>query len=507
VIILPAKTIMIQGTTSDAGKSFFVAAMCRIFSDIGYTVAPFKSQNMSLNSGVTDDGSEIARSQIVQALAARVTPNPHHNPVLLKPKGEDSAQIILMGKPFSDYRYEEYYTKYVPMLIPHVKESLEFLLANNDVVVIEGAGSPAEINLMGGEIANMFVAKLVNSPVILVADIDRGGVFASIYGTIKLLPPEEQDLIIGFVINKFRGDFKILQPGIEQIEKMVGKKSLGVVPYISNLKLPAEDSENLQKTNQSGILDLKIIRLPQISNFTDFESLAWEPSISVTYVDDPSELGTPDAVIIPGTKNTVMDYLWFDETGFSAKIKELHDLGVFIVGICGGYQFLGEQIVDSGVEGGSPSTYPALGLLPVRTEFKEYEKITQKARATVIGLPELNGLNIEGYEIHMGRVWPDADARPFLQVEGEREESRSGIIGTISDDGTVIGTFLHGFWDSDEFRHKFIEFLFARKNQIGLQLKSPEMSYHLSIEQSIQEIAKTVKQNIDLDYICQRMGL
>lgn len=498
---------MVQGTTSNAGKSLVVSALCRIFSDIGYSVAPFKSQNMSLNSGVTEDGCEIARSQIVQAIAARVKPIAHHNPVLLKPKGEEVSQIVLLGKPFADYRYEEYYWKYVPLLIPHVKESLELLRANNDVVVIEGAGSPAEINLMGGEIANMFVAKLTQTPVILVADIDRGGVFAAIFGTIKLLPPEEQDLITGFVINKFRGNLKILQPGIAQMEALVEKKCLGVVPFIPDLRIPAEDSQDLRKSNQSGVLDIKIIRLPQISNFTDFEVLAWEPTLRVTFVDNPSELGTPDAIIIPGTKNSVKDFLWFEKKGFTTMVQALHEQGTFIVGICGGYQFLGEEIIDSGVEGGIAATYSALGMLPIRTEFEEYEKITKQVQATVIGLPEFKGLEVEGYEIHMGRIWPKPHAKPFLQVNPNPNGCQDGTLSTISEDGTVLGTCLHGFWDNDNFRHKFIEYLFAGRRQIGMQEKKQEINYQGAVEHAIQDIAKVVREHVDLEYIMQIMGL
>ncbi len=504
---MPAKMIMVQGTTSDAGKSIIVTALCRIFSDKGYTVAPFKSQNMSLNSGVTEDGREIARSQIVQALAARVKSIAEHNPVLLKPKEKNSCQIMLLGKPFVDYQYEDYYTKHVPELIPHIKKALDFLRNNNDLVIIEGAGSPAEINLMQREIANMFVAKLHETPVILVADIDRGGVFASIYGTIKLLPPEDQKLVRGFIINKFRGNLDILKPGIEQIEALVGKKCLGVVPFMPNLRIPAEDSQNLQRSNSQGVLDIKIVRLPQLSNFTDFEPLAWEPALKVTYVDTPADIGTPDALIIPGTKNTVKDFRWFKEKGFVNRLKELLQNGTLIIGICGGYQFLGEELIDSGVEGGTPATIPALGLLPVRTEFKSYEKITRQVNAEVVGLPDFEGVKVSGYEIHNGRVWPKAHAKEFLRLEESNPSSDQGIISTISDNGSVIGTFLHGFWDNDEFRHKFIEYLFKRKKLTHLLPQITSISYARSIEKAIQEITKVVKEHVDLEYIIKILEL
>ncbi len=504
---MPAKTIMVQGTTSDAGKSIIVTALCRILSDMGYTVAPFKSQNMSLNSGVTEDGREIARSQIVQALAARAKPIAEHNPILLKPKEKNSSQIMLLGKPYLDYQYEEYYTNCVPELIPHVKKTLDFLCQENDIVVIEGAGSPAEINLMDCEIANMFVARLHDTPVILVADIDRGGVFASIYGTEKLLPPEDQKLMKGFIINKFRGNFNVLKPGIEQIEDLTGKKCLGVVPYISTLHIPAEDSQNLQRSNSRGLIDVKIIRLPQLANFTDFEPLAWEPTLKVTYVETLADLGSPDVIIIPGTKNTVKDFLWFEATGFARQIRELHQNGTLIVGICGGYQFLGEEIDDSGVEGGKPATIPALGLLPVRTEFKTYNKITKQVKAEVVGLPDFKGIEVTGYEIHMGRVWPKPYAKAFLRTISKESTSEEGIISTINEDGSVIGTFLHGFWDHDAFRHKFIEYLFKRKKITHLFPDQKLISYGGSIEMAIQEIAKVVKEHVDIDYITKIMEL
>lgn len=286
---MKCKALMVQGTTSYAGKSMLVAALCRIFSDMGYKVAPFKSQNMSLNSFVTEDGAEIARSQAVQAIAARAKPISEHNPILLKPKGDLSSQIILMGKLFADYHVKNYYSDFIPQLIPSIKKSLSTLQENNDIIIIEGAGSPAEINLADVEIANMFVAKLINAPVILVADIDRGGVFASIYGTIKLLKTEEQNLIKFFVINKFRGDVKILKRGFDQFEDLVGKKCIGVIPYIQNLKLPAEDSLSLEESESIGNLEVKIIRLPRISNFTDFEALSWEPEVHISYVNSPED--------------------------------------------------------------------------------------------------------------------------------------------------------------------------------------------------------------------------
>ena len=496
---------MVQGTTSDAGKSILVAALCRIFSDMGYKVAPFKSQNMSLNSFVTEDGAEIARSQVVQAMAARTKPIAEHNPVLLKPKGDSASQIILMGEPFGDYHVKNYYTNFIPQLIPYVKKALQKLQRNNDIIIIEGAGSPAEINLVNNEIANMFIAKLVNAPVILMADIERGGVFASIYGTIKLLKPEEQDLIKYFVINKFRGDLKILKPGIKQLEKLIGIKCIGVIPYIQDLKLPAEDSMSLEKNGYGGNLEVKIIRLPRISNFSDFEVLSWEPEIHVSYISSPEQLVNADLIIIPGTKNSIKDLLWLEKNGFCSKLREFEKLGYLIVGICGGYQILGKCIIDKGIEGDSIGRYKGLGFLPIQTEFLSYNKITRQIQAEIIGFPYFNGQLIEGYEIHMGKVIHEQGVIPLLKVKNKRDVSQGKFIGAINDKKTVFGSLIHGFWDNDNFRKKFIEYLYNRKNIKKKIIK--KSSYKDIIEKNIQRLSKIVKQNLNLKDIVNILGI
>lgn len=499
------KTLMVQGTTSDAGKSILVAALCRIFSDMGYKVAPFKSQNMSLNSFVTEDGAEIARSQVVQAMAARIKPIAEHNPVLLKSKGDSASQIILMGKPFADYHVKNYYTNYIPQLISHIKKSFKKLQKNNDIIIIEGAGSPAEINLADNEIANMFIAKLANAPVILIADIERGGVFASLYGTIKLLKPEEQNLIKFFVINKFRGDLEILKPGIEQLEKLIGIKCIGVLPYIQSLRLPAEDSMYLEKNEYGGNLEVKIIRLPRISNFTDFEVLSWEPEIHVSYINTTEQLVNADLIIIPGTKNTIKDLLWLEKNGFCSKLRELEQLGYLIAGVCGGYQILGKCIIDKGIEGDSIGRYKGLGLLPIQTEFLSYNKITRQIQAEIIGHSYFNGQLIEGYEIHMGKVIHEQGAIPLLKVKDKRNKSQGGFIGAINDRKTVFGSLIHGFWDNDEFRKKFIEYLYYRKNIKKKIIK--KSSYKEIIERNIQRLSKIVKENLNLQDIVNILGI
>lgn len=493
------RTLMVQGTASHAGKSIFVTALCRIFSDMGYKVAPFKSQNMSLNSFVNEHGAEIARSQVLQAMAARAELTAEINPVLLKPKGDASSQIILMGKPFADCNAKNYYRNFIPQLIPYVKQSLQKLQKENDIVIIEGAGSPAEINLADKEIVNMFIAKLVNAPVILIADIDRGGVFASIYGTIKLLKPEEQKLIKFFVINKFRGDIEILKPGIKQIEELVGIKCNGVLPYIQDLRLPEEDSVSLDNHEKSGRIEIKIIRLPRISNFTDFESLSWESEIHISYVKTPEQLDNADLIIIPGTKNTIKDLDWMKKKGFFSKLHELEKLGYLIVGICGGYQILGKKIIDKSIEGDSNDEYEGLGFLPVQTKFSSYNKITRQIQAEIVGLAQFKGFRIDGYEIHMGKTIYEEGAIPLLKIKDTSRSNQNIYEGAINERKTVFGCLIHGFWNNDKFRKEFVEYLISRKSVKQSKIKTS--GYQDIVEKNIQKLANIVKENLNFEEI------
>ena len=490
---------MVQGTTSHAGKSLLVTALCRIFSDLGYKVAPFKSQNMSLNSYVNENGDEIARSQVVQAIAARTKPIAEHNPVLLKPKGENSSQIILMGKPFEDYSVKEYYSKYIPKLIPYIKNSLSKLLDQNDIIIIEGAGSPAEINLMEKEIANMYVAKIARAPVILIADIDRGGVFASIYGTIKLLKPEDQDLVKYIVINKFRGNIELLKHGIDQIEQLVDKKCIGVLPYVKDLKIPAEDSVSLDEIDKTGNININIIKLPQISNFNDFEALGWEPEINLSYITSPDDLDNSDVIIIPGTKNTIKDLLWMNQKGFTSKILELKKKGHLIVGICGGYQILGRTILDMNIESNREGIYKGLDLLPIKTEFLCYEKITRQVKLKIVGLHQFRGLLIEGYEIHMGKIIYEDNAIPLLEFQNTKSNSQSHFDGAINEKNNVFGCLIHGLWNNDQFRKEFIDLLLSKKYKNGVKAK--KSNFQEMIENNIQKLADIVRENLDIEEI------
>ncbi|MHA1763371.1 MAG: cobyric acid synthase [Promethearchaeota archaeon] len=498
---MKGKALMIQGTTSHAGKSLLVAALCRIFNNKGFTVAPFKAQNMSLNSYVTKDGAEIAYSQAIQAIAARIEPQAIFNPILLKPKGNNASQIILMGKTFADYKVNDYYTDFIPRLISHVKEAAQILKKKYDLIIIEGAGSPAEINLYDKDIANMFVARLLNAPVILIGDIDRGGVFASIYGTIKLLPAEDQKRIKYFVINKFRGDLRILGPGIKQLEDLIGIKCNGVIPYIEDLRIPAEDSLSLEDYHEtSGQIEVKVIRFPRISNFNDFEILSWEPSVHVSYISDPLELNDADVIILPDTKNTVKDLQWLKEKGFFSKLKELAQKGVLIIGICGGYQILGKKIIDKKIEGDKDDIHEGLNLLPISTEFMTHEKITKQVKAEIIGLPSYKGFIVNGYEIHMGKIIHESRVDYLLKIMPPIPHNHADrFAGAINDKKNVFGCLLHGFFNTDEFREKFLEYLFMRKQGRKKENHEPPVKYKKLIEINIDKLAKVVEKHLNID--------
>lgn len=446
-----AKRIMIQGTMSGAGKSLLCAGLCRVFRQDGWRVAPFKSQNMALNSYVTEAGLEMGRAQVMQAEAAGVPPDVRMNPILLKPSSDTGSQVIVNGEIRGQMTAAEYF-RYKKRLIPEVLAAYESLSAENDLLVIEGAGSPAEINLRADDIVNMGLAELVDAPVLLAGDIDRGGVFAQLYGTVALLRPEERARVKGLIVNKFRGDPEILRPGLAQLEELTGIPVLGTVPY---LQVDVDDEDSLApclaRTQVHKAVDIAVIRLPRISNFTDFSPLESHPSLGVRYVDRPDRLGAPDLVILPGTKSTMADLLWMRESGLEAAVRKLASQGTPVLGVCGGYQMLGEEITDlHGAEGALPSLR-GMELLPCRTDF-EPEKTRTRVRARVAEGP-LAEAALEGYEIHMGTT--EVRGEPFCRLEGGREEGcRSG---------NVFGTYLHGLFDSGELMEKLADWLCARK--------------------------------------------
>ena len=489
-----AKRIMVQGTMSGAGKSLLCAALCRIFAQDGYRVAPFKSQNMALNSYVTRDGLEMGRAQVVQAQAAGVEPDVRMNPVLLKPSSDTGSQVIVLGEIRGQMSAAEYF-RYKKQLFPEVLDAFDSLAAEHDIIVIEGAGSPAEINLRADDIVNMGLALKVDAPVLLAGDIDRGGVFAQLYGTVALLQPEERERIAGLVINKFRGDLEILRPGLSLLEEKTGKRVLGVVPY---LKVDVDDEDSLAprlgREDVHKPLDAAVIRLPRISNFTDFAPLEEHPQIGVRYVDDPRKLGSPDLVVLPGTKSTGGDLLWLRQNGLEAAILKLAAAGTPVLGVCGGYQMLGEAVHDrSGVEHGAGGSIRGMGLLPVETTFLP-EKTRTRVRGETASGP-LAGAGLEGYEIHMGST--QVRGEPFCRLEDGRED------GCVR--GSVWGTYLHGLFDSGELTQKLAELLCRRK---GLRAESARAVSHAAYQQGqLDLLADGVRQALNMREIYRIMGM
>jgi adenosylcobyric acid synthase len=464
--------LMILGTASHVGKSIITAGLGRLLADDGYRVAPFKAQNMSLNSAATPGGGEIGRAQALQAEACRVAPNIDMNPVLLKPSTDTGAQVILLGKISGQVTASDYHTRRVEQLFSEVLAAYQRLAANYELILLEGAGSPAEINLREHDIVNMRMAHSADAACILVGDIDRGGVFASLLGTMELLEPEDHARIRAFVINKFRGDRSLLQPGIAMIEKRLNLPCLGVMPFLQDLGLDEEDGVALEdrasaargwnnlESGSSRALRIGVIALPHMANFTDFDALAFEPSISLAFVERPEELAAADLVILPGTKQTLDDLRWLEQRGFTRELKKRADIGVPIVGVCGGFQMLGVTIQDPyGIENqGEPCNRTALGLLPVRTVLGA-EKTVRRVRGTLRCNLFLNDsappVPFEGYEIHVGETFYQAGAFSLADIEREGE-TKSAPDGAVSESGRVFGTYVHGLFDNDDFRHSFI---------------------------------------------------
>ena len=489
-----ATCIMVQGTMSGAGKSLLCAALCRIFAQDGCRVAPFKSQNMALNSFVTRDGLEMGRAQVVQAQAAGVEPDVRMNPILLKPSSDIGSQVIVNGEVRGQMPAAEYFRR-KKQLIPDILAAYNSLAEDFDIIVIEGAGSPAEINLKADDIVNMGLAKLVDAPVLLVGDIDRGGVFAQLFGTVELLEPDERARIKGLIINKFRGDVGILRPGLAMLEEKTHLPVFGVVPY---LKADIEDedslSDRLQVKNAVKPLDAAIVRLPHISNFTDFMPLEQHPLLGVRYVQTTRELGAPDCVILPGTKNTVDDLLWLRQCGLEAAISKLAQRGTPVLGVCGGYQMLGQTLADpEGTESGRPQTLRGLGLLPTQTTFAAEKRRTQ-SQATVTAAP-FAGAHLTGYEIHTGRT--TVQGAPFCTLADGTPE------GCVQ--GQVFGTYLHGLFDSGELTEQFAAYLCRRK---GID---PAAAAPISMQeyrtQQLDLLADGVRHNLDLAAVYAAMGL
>jgi len=501
---------MIQGTASHAGKSLLVAGLARIMAQDGFSVAPFKSQNMSLNSFACAEGGEMGRAQVVQAEAAGVEPRVDMNPVLLKPTTETGAQVVIQGRPVATMTAQSYHD-YKLGLLDAVSESLERLRRDFQVVVIEGAGSPAEVNFRGRDIANMAVAEMADAPVLLAGDIERGGVFASLVGTMELLEDDERGRVQGFVINKFRGDRSILEPGLDFLEARCHLPVLGVVPYIRDLRIEEEDSVALKPPGGAAdalwpsdvrpvardnghAVRIRVARLPRLSNFTDFDALKACPGFDVEYADHAAALADADLIVIPGTKSTIADLRFLWSSGMAAQIIRRARAGVPVIGICGGYQMLGKAVHDPEGIDSQAGTVKGLGLLDIETVFGA-RKDTRQARGRVVGDNSLlaAGTLVEGYEIHMGQSSRGPGARHFIETE-------HGEDGAVSGDGLVLGSYLHGLFDSDEV-------LAGLLAHFGCPAELPMIGRGLIKEHEYDRLARELRQALDIERVYEIMGI
>ena len=487
---MKGKSLMIQGTTSSAGKSTLCAALLRIFRQDGLRVAPFKAQNMALNSFATREGLEMGRAQVVQAEAAGIEPSARMNPVLLKPMGDRRSQVIVEGRPIGAMPAMEY-ERYKPQLRERIRRIYEELEAEVDAVVIEGAGSPAEINLKAGDIVNMAMAEMADAPVLLVGDINPGGVFAALYGTVKLLSAAEQKRVKGIVINKFRGDVRILEPGLAMLEDLLGIPVLGVIPWM-DVDLEDEDSvtERFSRSRGQGSVRAVIVRLPHISNFTDFNLLGVEADVVARYATRPEELEDADIVLLPGTRNTIEDLEWLKARGLAGAVQRHAQAGGMVVGVCGGYQMLGRTLRD-------PLQAEGLGLLDFDVTFREGKTTVQASGEIDCAggwLRALNGLRVDGYEIHSGENAFGADCVPFLRLNGRGE-----VDGVANRQGNVLGTYLHGIFDNGAFWRALVDRVRGQKGLArGMGAPMTMAEYR---EREFDRLAGIVRQNLDMDAV------
>lgn len=483
---------MIQGTMSGAGKSLLVAGLCRILKEDGVKVAPFKSQNMALNSYITKEGLEMGRAQVVQAEAAGIEPSVLMNPILLKPTDDTGSQVIINGEVIGNMSARDYFS-IKRDLVPYIKEAYEALSQAYDVIVIEGAGSPAEINLKNNDIVNMGMAKIAKAPVLLVGDIDRGGVFAQLYGTVELLDENEQKRVKGLLINKFRGDESILEPGVQMLERKMHKKVVGTIPYME-VDIEEEDSisERFAAEKKPARIHIDVIRLPHISNYTDLAPLEHLDDIGVRYVSQPAEIDLPDLIIIPGSKNTIGDFMWLRESGMEERILHMHKQGTMVFGICGGYQMLGMAIHDPiGIE--FAGSINAMGLLPVETYFEEEKTRTQvqgKFQTLVGPFEKLSQASYEGYEIHMGQTKAIEPVRTLMQNDGRS-------LGCCK--GRVAGTYVHGIFDKGEVTSAILEILADQKGIRPEEIQGENFSDYKEIQ--YQKLAQELRERLDMKRI------
>ncbi|HET9958581.1 MAG TPA: cobyric acid synthase [Polyangiaceae bacterium] len=484
---MTAATLMIQGTASSVGKSIITAGLCRLLRNRGLRVAPFKSQNMALNAYVTEDGGEIGRAQAVQARAAGIEPTVDMNPILLKPEAESRSQVVVMGKPLGSLAAVDYQAR-KGELREIVRGSLARLRSSYDVVVIEGAGSPAEVNLKPRDIVNMFVAEIADAPVLLVGDIDRGGVFAAFVGTLELLEPGERARVAGFLINKFRGDVRLLDSGLEFLEQRTAKRVFGVIPYVRDLQIADEDSVALEERRRRrrarrNEIEIAVVLLPSISNYDDFQPLEHEPGVVVRFVEHPAELDGADLAVLPGTKSTLADLAYLRRSGFAEGLQARARAGEWVLGICGGCQMLGRNISDpAGVEASAPAQKQGLGLLSFDTEFGLRKRTTRTAFRVAIPnfLCESPEARLAGYEIHMGRLRPTLPERAAFRIQSRTGESDADAIaldGEVSSDGNVVGTMMHGLFENEVVRRTLIGKLRARRGLPEVVPPEPANAY------------------------------
>jgi adenosylcobyric acid synthase len=523
-----AKCIMVQGTSSNAGKSIMVAALCRIYSRRGYKVTPFKSQNMSLNSFTTKENGEIAIAQVLQAEAADIEPSIHMNPILLKPKGNFKSQVIIQGKAIADMNFYDYQHEFRDTALSAIKESLQKLEEEYDIIFIEGAGSPAEINMRNEDLANMEIAHIADADVLLVGDIDKGGVFASIAGTFSLLDEHDRSRLKAVIINKFSGNLDILMPGIEKIEKIIDAPVLGVLPYDHDLRLPEEDSASLfeHKFDSNKEITIGVIHLPKIANFTDIDPFEFEEDVGLKLIDindnlinSNNEIIDIDAILIPGTRNTIEDMIAMEKTGIADQIRKIakNNSKIPIVGICGGYQILGKKIHDNNKRESIKGSVDGLGLLNIETHFKNNsseEKIVEQSEGIILKNPackleetdeddifsSIEGEIIKGYEIHEGTTTLTAD-KPLIKIKkgiGNEKETTQNQLFDGAKRGNIFGSYFHGIFHNYNFRRAFLNYI--RKNK-GLQLKFGEDPYETKKDYSIDKLAKIVEENLDMEFI------
>ena len=507
-MIYVAKAIMIQGTMSNAGKSIIAAALCRIFKQDGFKTAPFKSQNMALNSYITDEGLEMGRAQVVQAEAAGVKPSVLMNPILLKPTNDKGSQIIVNGEVQGDMNAVDYF-KYKKKLVPDIMKAYNKLSEMYDIIVIEGAGSPAEVNLKKNDIVNMRIAKECRSPVFLIADIDRGGALASIVGTLELLEPEERKLVKGLIINKFRGDITLLEPALTFLEEHTGIPVLGVIPYLDKLGIDDEDSVSLQEMPRNQIMHdvhIAIIQTPKISNFTDFDAFTHEPDVNVRFIQQGDLIGSPDLIILPGSKNTTEDLLYLKRQGYDHDIKALAAKGIPVVGICGGYQMLGEKVCDPLHVESSNDAVEGLGLMPYVTTMQG-EKNTYQVEFNCEALPflgmDFKGSHLKGYEIHMGETVLTHSAQSLFNIVRRSNQPVQVQDGYINETHHIFGTYCHGIFDNDDLRRAIINALRKRK---GLDTLPVQFRYRQYKESEFDRLADTVRKHFDMKKFYEVLG-